>query len=473
MWVPQLAQERRDRRATGALLEDVKRSYRQGEHKSLLDRARDFVANGQARTQWAAEQDKKIWDTLDYYLGPTGIPDRLRGAVGLLDFTDAGDLKAVAEANRDFVANPSFGGAMNLVNTTGAAALPFATAKMYADGVDVFGDAIDSGTDDLLRYFMDDDGAIRAWHGSPHDFDKFSMDKIGTGEGAQAYGHGLYFAESSDVAKSYRSHNSATAKMSYDGKPISDEIRQSVAWDLDRVGYDKDALLADWERMYKPEFWDTTTGKSMRRELGRMDPAKIKAGNLYEVEIDANPEDFLDWDAPLSEQPEKVKDAFQKALSPPDATMNYWRDNVLNDPDAPMGYPSDRLERVIDEAIQYGGYGPEFGFNVWDELAEGAPTFGPEFRHFLETRGVSIDPTDTGSQALGLVESTFTRDEAARLLKEQGIPGIRYYDQGSRTAGEGTRNYVVFDDNIVRILKKYGILAPTFGALGAQNEPDT
>ena len=36
---------------------------------------------------------------------------------------------------------------------------------------------------------------IRAYHGSPHDFDKFDLSKIGTGEGAQAYGHGLYFAE--------------------------------------------------------------------------------------------------------------------------------------------------------------------------------------------------------------------------------------------------------------------------------------
>jgi hypothetical protein len=35
-------------------------------------------------------------------------------------------------------------------------------------------------------------GPIRAYHGSPHNFDRFSLDKIGTGEGAQAYGHGLY-----------------------------------------------------------------------------------------------------------------------------------------------------------------------------------------------------------------------------------------------------------------------------------------
>src|SRR6185436_8410487 len=32
---------------------------------------------------------------------------------------------------------------------------------------------------------------IEAWHGSPHDFDQFSLAHLSTGEGAQAYGHGL------------------------------------------------------------------------------------------------------------------------------------------------------------------------------------------------------------------------------------------------------------------------------------------
>jgi hypothetical protein len=45
---------------------------------------------------------------------------------------------------------------------------------------------------------------IKAYHGSPHDFERFDLSKIGTGEGAQAYGHGLYFAESEGVAKAYR-----------------------------------------------------------------------------------------------------------------------------------------------------------------------------------------------------------------------------------------------------------------------------
>ena len=41
---------------------------------------------------------------------------------------------------------------------------------------------------------------IKAYHCWPHDFDKFDLTKIGTGEGAQVYGHGLYFAENPAVS---------------------------------------------------------------------------------------------------------------------------------------------------------------------------------------------------------------------------------------------------------------------------------
>ena len=46
------------------------------------------------------------------------------------------------------------------------------------------------------------------FHGSPHMFDKFDMNKVGTGEGAQAYGRGLYFAERPEVASAYKGSGS-------------------------------------------------------------------------------------------------------------------------------------------------------------------------------------------------------------------------------------------------------------------------
>jgi rhodanese-related sulfurtransferase len=56
-------------------------------------------------------------------------------------------------------------------------------------------------------------------------------------------------------------------------------------------------------------------------------------------------------------------------------------------------------------------------------------------------------------------QSTARRSAARLQLQQAGIPGIKYLDQGSRTAGDGSRNYVVFDDRIISIVRKYGIAA--------------
>ena len=59
----------------------------------------------------------------------------------------------------------------------------------------------------------------RAFHGSPHDHDGFDSSKIGTGEGAQAYGHGHYFSDSMGIGEYYKGalENSS---LEIDGKAI-------------------------------------------------------------------------------------------------------------------------------------------------------------------------------------------------------------------------------------------------------------
>ena len=42
-----------------------------------------------------------------------------------------------------------------------------------------------------------------AYHGSPHKFDKFSLEHLGSGEGAQVYGWGLYFTDLKEIASGY------------------------------------------------------------------------------------------------------------------------------------------------------------------------------------------------------------------------------------------------------------------------------
>ncbi len=63
-----------------------------------------------------------------------------------------------------------------------------------------------------------------AWHGSPHTFDTFKLRHIGSGEGAQAHGWGLYFAKGREVAEDYQKkllRRLPPFRYIYDGKPVS------------------------------------------------------------------------------------------------------------------------------------------------------------------------------------------------------------------------------------------------------------
>jgi hypothetical protein len=63
---------------------------------------------------------------------------------------------------------------------------------------------------------------IDVYHGSPHRFEEFDASKIGTGEGAQAYGHGIYLAENPEIARDYQVRLSYDPeKMKIGGKQIN------------------------------------------------------------------------------------------------------------------------------------------------------------------------------------------------------------------------------------------------------------
>ena len=170
---------------------------------------------------------------------------------------------------------------------------------------------------------------IRAYHGSPHDFDKFDISKIGTGEGAQAYGHGLYFAENPTVASSYKNPNQRPVPITYAGAEYTDQtIRGRTLDDMQNIG--KDAALQklkdnirfnekyapDMARLYQTEL-DWAAG---------VDPSKIKVqrGHMYEVGIHADPAKMLDWDKPLSGQSPDVSAALASILRDRNRTPGDW-----------------------------------------------------------------------------------------------------------------------------------------------------
>jgi hypothetical protein len=233
---------------------------------------------------------------------------------------------------------------------------------------------------------------IMAFHGSPHEFDAFSLSKIGTGEGAQMFGHGLYFAENRGVAKNY-----ADAVMD---KAYFDDVNKRLS-DLARV-MSKDEIPGQYRK------FRTEEGTKAAAEYDRLMQQKLtKTGNMYETRIRVNKDDLLDWDKPLSEQSPSVQEAYKRAVPPRTAA-----------------------EKAQIEALA-------------EELKD------------LYDDGVRLSDTQRGQELYAeLVSRLRTPQAASEALRKAGIPGIKYLDQGSRKDGDGTRNFVMFDDSLIDIVSR-------------------
>src|SRR6056297_1173718 len=95
-----------------------------------------LMETGQKRSEWLNQMDIRLTGALRRYRGPTGIPDKLEGVAGLLEYSDAGDYKAAAEASRNLVNNPSVGAVGDYASSAAALAMPFLGYKLMTDGVD-------------------------------------------------------------------------------------------------------------------------------------------------------------------------------------------------------------------------------------------------------------------------------------------------------------------------------------------------
>jgi len=249
---------------------------------------------------------------------------------------------------------------------------------------------------------------FKAYHGSPYDFSKFDTAAIGTGEGAQAYGHGLYFADSEGVARSYRDNLSAP-------DPQFQINKQPLLAELNRADNPPDKALAletlnhapNWNAGYNaianrasfdPEYAAAKRWLDANKASITVPDTPTSTGHMYVVNINAPPEHFLDWDKPLSEQ-----------------------------------HP------VVQKALQH-------------------PTFADP------------DPSQTGGQFIKSEHAAGDPAEVSAALQRAGIPGIRYLDAGSRAGGEGTRNTVIFDPATIEILRKYGIAGLMAGGAGAASQ---
>lgn len=306
--------------------------------------------------------------------------------------------------------------------------------------------------------------SITAYHGSPHDFDRFDISKIGTGEGAQSYGHGLYFAEAEDVAKSYKTQLAGKSDIPHE------QLAHQALLENDNNAKAAAASLRARAASEEREPFSGIPPEHMRQAAGALDQGwKPDPGKIYQVSINADPEHFLDWDKPLD--PDTQFHAYEAAR----------RGNLLSGNDLSSQMRRELFERMNDHQLDEGE-----ALRRWYEELDGLWNHDDPKVADLATRKQHIikqwwdEGTDAGSgggaptgQSLvkELTDRLGSHEKAAQALHQAGIPGIKYLDQGSRAAGEGSRNYVVFDDKMIDILKKYGLLPlASMGALGAGSQ---
>jgi hypothetical protein len=274
--------------------------------------------------------------------------------------------------------------------------------------------------------------SFEAWHGSPHDFDEFQLAKIGTGEGAQAYGHGLYFAENEKVARDYqrtvsdKAFVNKVAELYDEGFSPGDAWTEIKAhWSEFSAGEQRLMLALEKDDWFGFDYPHQAVNAALR-DLKRFDPSQetidaVKAvGNMYKVSIKTDREHFLDWDKPLHEQSAHVQAALAKLGI-----------DVSRKPTA---------AELAEQGLLDASHEENTGQKAYQSLVKYRPGQGGG----LTSVGIKLADLD------------MTPENASALLHRAGIPGIKYLDRGSRGAGEGTRNFVVFNDKDIEIVGKNG-----------------
>jgi hypothetical protein len=237
---------------------------------------------------------------------------------------------------------------------------------------------------------------LDVYHGSPHRFEEFDASKIGTGEGAQAYGHGIYLAESPAVGRQYAEFLASRKNDLLDPGNLAASMMYRTSEGTKEAGLREIDAALKGIKNYPNSYPDAPQQKAAlekARELLESGAELPKqGGNFYTADLpDEMVDRMLRFEMPLSEMPDDVA----KLINP-------IREQLAKQPNPHLFANL----KTVGDIIQY-------------------------------------------SNAVGL--------KPHERLQKAGIPGIKYLDAGSRgQGGSGTRNFVVFpgEEKKVKILKR-------------------
>ncbi len=288
-----------------------------------------------------------------------------------------------------------------------------------------------------------------AYHGTAYrSIDKFSTEHIGKGEGAQVYGWGLYFASNAEIAEFYRraltqrleaeKWSRATGEAVGSPTDVIQEVAGDMTWEFpdDNLSQHSATRFAETAMSFMREQGKTraeaeeaagddkklSAAVRLLYEGYRVEYTPPPKGQLYEVDV-PNDDELLAYDAPLKDQPAKVKAALEGLGVAP--TRVAVVSNATGEQMAEFA-SLDMARRAIKS-------------NNWDAYPE------------------TISNKLTGKEAYRSISYKLGSDEAAsKALLAAGVKGLKYLDANSRgpTASKNY-NFVVFSGDDVAIRNQY------------------
>lgn len=342
----------------------------------------------------------------------------------------------------------------------------------------------------------------RVFHGTPFKFDRFTLDHIGEGEGAQAYGWGLYFAGDRGVAEYYRREitRSATrlADLEPDEQAIADhgekeaelqkqatDARQKLyASGLRAMGFEGspddpiDERTATRLLNASPDHLNIGTFTNEGKNLLRLARSGVSASHWLGAFRDVLGDEFgygvpdreagnnalfdIFYNAAPGESRSELG-SMERQLDEAQGNLSALRTGMLNETAA-------RKSRghLYTAEIPEGEEMLDWGRNMWNQpdavkqkLLDAGLISGKQ--EFAPPEAGKVPMARTGEAFYeGLAQKLGSDKAASEYLRKLGIKGIRYLDANSRTAGEGTHNYVVFDDDAVKILDRFESEVPLY-----------
>lgn len=279
---------------------------------------------------------------------------------------------------------------------------------------------------------------MMVYHGSPAKFSKFDPTKIGSGEGAQAYGYGHYVAESPAVAREYQKNLA---------NPIKDQT--DTAFITARTAFvkgDGDVKKAmkylDQQQKMTEEASGFLVDKGQKslsdieQARGLLKSGAMQPGNMYEIDLpDEQIAKMLDWDKPVSQQKDvmaalnsvaeknvkaKVRNDIENEIRasgvlPTDKTGDDYMSLLFGQSDETIAKADQMLKQLADEQMAKIDFAPLIK-NELEGMKPATMTWDATGKDFYEM----------------LAKRSGSPEKASALFKEQGVPGIRYLDQGSR-----------------------------------------